>query len=181
MPPKPSVQNKSDSLDDETFYREIIKPIEPAVRSYILNKYGSFIDIEDVMQESVIQYFKSRSKVSDARAYLFVTARNLSVNRIRKEKGVIWECFDHREDLEMFDEMMSVDELASRNNEIEILRDAVRSLPKKCQAIFVMRKFKEMSYKEIGKKLGISKHSISTQISIGLSKCARYMDKHGRD
>jgi RNA polymerase sigma-70 factor (ECF subfamily) len=74
----------------------------------------------------------------------------------------------------LFDED-DVAETVARNQEIELLTEAIQSLPDRCRQVFTLRKVYGMSQPDIAKKLGISTHTVSAQLTIGVHKCTEFM------
>ena len=173
----------SPKLQNQDWYYERIQPHEELIRHWISSRYGDYCDVDDVLQETLLKVLQAREKteIASPKAFFFSVARNVAVNHIRKSKVRAADSIDDESFLDMIDEEMRVDEIAARNHELEILTKAIQSLPQRCQQIFTLSKVYGMSYKRISKELGISFHTVSSQITIGLSKCTKYMNQNGRN
>ena len=75
----------------------------------------------------------------------------------------------------------SIPEVVSRNEEYVILNRAIASLPEKCREIFTMRRVYGMSQMEIADALGISRNTVSAQLTIGLRKCSEYFERYDEE
>jgi len=73
------------------------------------------------------------------------------------------------------DEGEGIPEIVARNQELEILTEAIQSLPDRCRQIFTLRKVYGMAQPDIAKKLGVSEHTVSAQLTIGVHKCTDFM------
>ena len=55
------------------------------------------------------------------------------------------------------------------------MTEAIQSLPDRCRQIFTLRKVYGMSQQQIAQRLGISEHTVSAQLTIGVRKCTDYV------
>jgi DNA-directed RNA polymerase specialized sigma24 family protein len=59
------------------------------------------------------------------------------------------------------------------------LLHTIAELPPRCREILVLRKFENLSHREIAKKLGISEHTVESQLTKGLHRCVEFFARHG--
>jgi len=165
------------------WYAEHIEPYEPLIRHWLKSRYGTQCDVDDVIQDSLLKIFKAREKaeLKSPKAFFFAVARNVAVDSMRKSKVAIMDSILDEEALGILDEGESVDEIVARNHELEILTQAIQTLPERCRRVFTLSKVYGMTYNAIAQDMGISFNTVSAQIAIGLSKCTTYMRRHGRD
>ncbi len=172
MPPEKSEQGK--------WFEEQLLPHEPMLRSWLNSRFPRYIDVDDVIQEAYVKVLASQKKghIRAPKAFLFATARNHALNKVRasaiRGENQVLE-FD---DCEIIDSRAGVAETISRNQELEILTKAIQSLPDRCRQIFTLRKVYGMPQREIAKKLGISARTVNTQISIGVNKCVAFVESY---
>ena len=169
--PKPLSQHELDAL-----VHEMISHREALLR-WLENRFPDAGDSEDLVQESilrVIQYAKSRP-IRSVRAFLFSTARNLALNKIRHTK------IENRADadLDLLLQYVAIEQpdpfqQVRKAEEVSILKEAISTLPKRCRMIFTMRKFEELSHQEIANRLGLSKFTVQNQGLIGMQKCRQH-------
>src|SRR5258708_32324969 len=72
-------------------------------------------------------------------------------------------------------------EIASLNQELEVLAAALAGLPDRCRHILRPRRIHGLSPKEIAGQLSISEHTVEKQVGIGLKKCVEFMQRRGVD
>lgn len=175
MPPEYSEQAQ--------WYADYIEPHEAQIRHWLKSRYGSQCDVDDVIQEALLKIFKAREKaeLKSPKAFFFAVARNAAVDSMRKAKVAVTDSLIDEEMLEIVDEGESVDEVAARNHELEILTQAIQALPERCRRVFTLSKVYGMTYNDIARDMDISFNTVSAQIAIGVSKCTKYMQMHGRD
>ena len=75
------------------------------------------------------------------------------------------------------DESEEVGQAISRSEELELLTEAIQSLPTRCRQIITLRKIYGMSQKDIANELGISVHTVDSQGTIGMRKLTEFFDR----
>ena len=79
------------------------------------------------------------------------------------------------EALAVLDEGGGIPETIAHNQELELLTEAIQSLPDRCRQIFTLRKVYGMSQPEIARQLGLSENTVSAQLTLGVKKCMAFM------
>ena len=67
-----------------------------------------------------------------------------------------------------------------REQDLQLLEQALQSLPARCQQILILKKIEGLSYAEIGERMGIKPNTISAQLTIGMLRCRRFLEERGR-
>ncbi len=167
--------------DQARWFEEEVKPHEPALRAYLKSRFSDVHDIDDLVQESYLRVLEARKhgRISSVKAYLFATARNAALTILRRPHIFSDKTVTDFPALCVMEEGMDVAERASINQEVALLTDAIDSLPGRCREIFILRKLKGVSQKEIAARLGISDQTVQVQVSRGIKKCADYLRQQG--
>ncbi len=165
-------------IDQEKWFSENLQPHEAMLRSWLESRFPSECDIDDVLQESYLRVLKAkeREELKSPKAFLFATARNLAVDRVRRLNFLRTESLVENDVLSVLDEHEDVSETISRNQELEILTEAIQALPERCRRIFTLRKVYGMSQNDIASKMEISVCTVSAQLTIGVRKCTEFME-----
>ncbi|GAA5224883.1 RNA polymerase sigma factor [Membranihabitans marinus] len=124
----------------------------------------------DVVQEVFIWFWENRKKwtITNLKPYLNAAVKYKIANTIRHNKIHIRAIESIA--ITQQDEVFNLeDELEVRELKAVIL-DFTNQLPSRCQQIFRMSRFEQLSNKEIAKKLGISEKTVENQITIALKK-----------
>jgi RNA polymerase sigma-70 factor, ECF subfamily len=145
-----------------------------------LNRYLCLLFKNEVMAENIAQdifvyIWEQRHKLeihSSLEAYLYTAGRYRALNQLRNEKL-------HKHVLQKI--RQSEPDAFDLNNKIEmielenLIEEAVSSLPERCQKIFRMSRYDELSYKAIAGLLGISVNTVENQMSIALKKLRKVL------
>jgi len=154
-----------------------VQPHEPMLRAWLRSRFKSETDIDDVVQETYLRLLRARERgaVASPKAFLFAVARNLALDRFRHRAVVLTEPLAENEALAVLDEGGHTPDLIAHNQEIELLTEAIQSLPDRCRQIFTLRKVYGLSQSEIATQLGVSENTVSAQLTIGVKKCMAFM------
>jgi RNA polymerase sigma-70 factor (ECF subfamily) len=190
-PMKPSAQAQAGSpaadaalpLDEQQrrwFAAEVL-PHEPALRSWLKARFPTLSDCDDVVQETYARLFRSRSseRITNAKSYLFSTARNLAVDLFRRHRSGPIVAVAELERSAVPEERTGVVDAVASAQELELLRHAIEALPDRCRAIMTMQKLQGLSNAEIAAQLGLSVNTVNAQLVIGLARCRAYLSARG--
>lgn len=164
--------------DQTQWFEENLQPHESMLRGWLKSRFPNDCDIDDVLQESYVRVLKAREKeeMRSPKAFLFATARNLAVDLIRRKNFLRAESLVDNDTLTVLDEREGLRESISKNQELELLTKAIQALPERCRRIFTLRKVYGLSQAEIAAKMGVSVHTVSAQLTIGVRKCRDFME-----
>ena len=163
------------------WFTEEVKPHEPALRGWLRARFPSLVDRDDLVQESFLRLLRARAggSIASAKAFLFATARNLAYNRVRDRRQEQPDRFVEIDASRVLDEGAAVSEQIARAEEMELLTQAIRSLPSRCREVFTLRKIYGLPQKDVAAQLGIAERTVETQTAIALDKCMRFFERHG--
>ncbi len=170
MPP----ENSEQSL----WFAANLQPHEPMLRAWLRSRFSNEEELDDIVQEAYMRVLAARksTEIASPKAFLFATARNLTLGGVRKQaiRGEFY--LADLDDLGVLDESEDVASAVTRSEELELLTQAIQSLPTRCRQIITLRKIYGMSQKDIAKELGISVHTVESQGTIGMRKLAEFFD-----
>jgi RNA polymerase sigma-70 factor (ECF subfamily) len=168
-------------IDQSRWFAEEVQPHDALLRAVLRNKFPTLPDIEDLVQEAYTRLVRAHADgtVVCPRAFLFHTARNLALNQIRHRGYTHPDPLTEPNVSGVLDSGESVPELVARAEDIQLLIQAIQSLPERCRQVFTLRKIYGLSQKEIAARLGISENTVEVQGAIGIRKCAEYFQQHG--
>ncbi len=171
----------TDTEHSQWFSSEV-QPHEPALRAYLRSRFPSLGDPDDVVQETYTRLLREKDagRIRHPRAFLFTAARNIALDFFRRRRRTAGtETVTHSSLENVVEDRPGAVELLSRQQELEILTEAVQSLPERCRQVIMLRYLKSCSYKEIATLLGISTETVKTHLAKGVERCAEYFEARG--
>ncbi len=158
-----------------------VQPNEAALRAYLQARFPSLSDLDDVIQETYRRTLREQAtgRLRSARAFLFTAARNVALDFFRHQRVACNVAITQTLPSDVLEEQPDAAEAAARQQEIELLAEAVRALPHRCRQVILLRYMKGYSYKEIAAALDISTETVKTQMAKGLQRCAEFFEARG--
>lgn len=162
------------------FAAEVL-PHETSLRSYLRGKFPAYPDIDDLVQETYARLLQAREQgtVATPRAFLFATARNAAFDFFRRRQIASIEGVAEIELLPVLEERPGVVETVARDQELQMLAEAIQALPPRCRHVLTLRKIFGLSHREIAAKLEISENTVNAQIAIGVLRLRDYLRARG--
>ncbi len=163
------------------WFAEQVQPHEPMLRAWLRGRFPSERDLDDLVQESFARLLKAHAAapVANPKAFLFAIARNLALDRLRRRQLVSLEPLAEIAESSVLDDRLGVSEALGHRQELELLTQAIQSLPERCRQVLTLRKIYGLSQKEIAAQLGIAEHTVEAQVSNGIRRCAGFLARHG--
>lgn len=168
--------------DPETtrWFAQEVQPHEPALRAYLLGLVNPS-DVDDLIQESYTRLLRARERgpIESPRGLLFATARNAARDLFRRRSVAQTFPIAETDASRVFDDAPSAAETASRRQETDLLEEAISRLPPRCREILVLRKFENLSHREIAARLGIAEHTVEAQLTKAVRRCEEFFVQRG--
>lgn len=173
----------STSPEDSRWFTLAVQSHEAELRGYLRRQFPALDDVDDLVQEAFGRLWRSHllGPVANPRAFIFAVARNLAFDRHRARSGFVLKPITETDAENVFDEEPSAAEHASRTQEREILRAAIRALPNRCREVVLLRYMESLTYKEIAQRLNISPETVKIHLAKGLRRCvAHFQNAEGK-
>lgn len=152
------------------FAREIL-PHEGDVRRWLMGRIRGLggCELEEVVQEAYARIWSADiARIVNGRAYLFVTARHIVGEHVRRSRIVSIELVADLESLNIVDDEIGAHRRLSGQQEVERLMAAMATLPPKCRQAFQLKKFEELSQREIAERMQISESTVEKHLAKAL-------------
>ena len=161
--------------NDSLAFKEVYSHYWERLYIYAFNIIRDKKQCEDFIQEIFLAFWKNRNKtdIKNLNAYLYQSLRFQIFNYFRDKKMTLV-------DIEKFNIIAKIntveDSLNLNDLEKEIYKN-LKALPKRCQEIFCLSRFENLSNKEIAEQLNISQQTVKNQLTTAL----KYLRKHIQD
>lgn len=138
--------------------------------AYVRAKVRSASLAADIVQESWLRAIVAMQEreIVNGRNYLYRTARNLLIDLQRQDRTRSAWIVDGVEAEDVACDTPSAERHVMARQELDHIMAIIVELPPRCQAVFVMRKFDEMTPAEIGSALGIRRGTVEKHLRLAL-------------
>lgn len=167
-------EQKSDASD---WYADEVQVHKNTLYHWLQGKFSDSIDLDDIVQEAMTRVWHARTQgpINSPKALLFTVAHNLALDRLRREKIVSFEPITETTTLNVYVDGPTPADSAAHQQELNLLTQAIQSLPDRCRQVLTLRKIYGLPQKEIAVQLGISEHTVEVQVANGMKRCAAFL------
>jgi RNA polymerase sigma-70 factor (ECF subfamily) len=151
LPSSPSAASAGDAIDVERLFREH----NAALLRFICAKVGSEQEAREIAQEAYVHLLQldHPAAISFLRAFLFKTAANLAIDRLRQRGRRSHMTSMAELDFVAFE--LTPERQLSGEQAIAVLSAAVARLPAKCRQAFLLHRVHDMRIEDIAQRMGI--------------------------
>ena len=125
---------------------------------------GNPLDAEELAQESYLRAIRKIHSLNNtylSREWLLKIAKNTCLNYVSKKRLIRW--FSSTSENE-YVEKNTPESLFVKHEQHKIFKRSVQNLPQIYKEIFILREYDELSYREIGKALGLKKGTVMSRL-----------------
>lgn len=171
---RPAVRMSAAEVD-EWFVREVL-PLEQVLIQFLHRNWRNASDIGDLKQDIYVQVYEAALKglPTHPRQFVFTTARNLLINRVKREQIVSIEAMADLDILGMAEDAPGPDRAVLARDELLQLRIALDRLPERHREIFVMAQIEGLTGRQIAERTGLAESTVS----LHLAKATRLIADH---
>lgn len=164
---------RSMSEVDAWFAHEVL-PLEGALIQFLRHNWRNKSDIEDLLQDVYVRVYEAALKElpSCAKPFVFATARNLLINRVRREQVVPIEAVSDLDALSVAIDEPGPDRTAVARDELRVLQSALDKLPPRCREAILLGQMEGLSRREIAQRMGIGEGTVKSYLAEGVSALA---------
>ena len=162
------------------WFVEDVLPLEPMLLRFLNRNWRNRDEVPDLMQEVYVRVYEAaaREQPRAVKPFLFATARNLMIDRLRQMNIVSFEAVADFDKLNVIDDMPSPERSVSAREELRQLQKALDALPPRCRQIVVWRKIEGMSQREVARKLGVTEEVVESQVAKAMRLLANLIHGH---
>lgn len=150
------------------FLRKIL-PLEAILMHYLRQNWRNASDIPDLRQEVYARVLQAaRERLPDnPKRFLLVSARNLLIDRVRKEQVVPMETFADVDALGVAGEAPEPDRVVIEKEDLHRVKAALAQLPPRTREAIELSYFEGLTCTEIARQMGVSQPMASKFIAKG--------------
>lgn len=158
----------------EAWFIAEVLPLEAILMQYLRNHWRDPSEIDDLRQEVYIRVCEAaRREIPDpAKPFVLGTARNLIIDRIRRQQIVAIEKVADLDALGLAADYPGPDRSVMARDELRRLQQAIDRLPPRCREAVVLCKVEGLTGKQIAQRMGISEATVSEHIDKGMCALA---------
>lgn len=156
---------------DRAAFTTLFDYFAPRVKTYMMRAGAASAQADELAQETLLSVWRKAASFDPSRAtasaWIFTIARNLRIDRLRKE----WRDVSAGDEMpDMVDESATADDTLSESERAGRVRAALAHLPAEQTKVIELSFFDEKPHTEIAKALGIPLGTVKSRIRIAMNR-----------
>lgn len=156
---------------DVEAFRKLFQLFAPRVKAYMMRKGADAATAEELAQETLLTVWRKAKLYSSdkgtAATWIFTIARNLRIDRLRRE--VAWQALPEGHDEEASDEPLP-DEVADGRERQKRVQAALAELPADQYEVVQLSYIEGLSHSEIAARLGLPLGTVKSRMRLAYQK-----------
>lgn len=156
---------------DVEAFRKLFQTYAPRVKSYMMRQGTDANTAEELAQETLLTVWRKASLYSgekgSATTWIFTIARNLRIDRLRKE--VSWQPLPEDNEEKASDDPAPDEELSERERR-EKVQEVLSGLPPDQSEVIVLSYVEGLSHSEISDRLGLPLGTVKSRMRLAYQK-----------
>ncbi len=154
---------------EEWFVREVL-PLEGMLMQFLRHNWRDRSDLEDIRQEIYARVCEAAETEvpKSAKSFVFASARNLLIDKARRESVVPIEAVADLESLGIELDAPGPDRSAIAKDELRKLQSALNKLPPRHREAVVLGRIEGLNGREIAQRMGIAETTASQHLKLGM-------------
>ena len=164
------------------FIESLYRRNEIDLKSFVKRRIDGHgvVDVDDIVQEAFLRIATHRGaeKIKNPRGFLFRIARNLIFDTLRRGKVRYYYARSESAiavDHSSLQKSGSAEQAVSSREDLELILQAIETLPPRCKQVFLLQRDEELSYARIAERMGISESMVQKHMSKALSKLSEVL------
>ncbi len=173
----PTLGDATAMSDVETWFIREVLPLEAALMHYLRRSWRDKAAIDDLCQDVYVRVYEAAAEQipNPARPFVFTIARNLMIDRARREQVVSFEAITDLDALGMAIDEPGPDRTLMAREDLRRLQAALDTLPPRCREAVILKKIENLSRREIAQRMGIGEESVKQHIANGMHVLANHI------
>jgi len=143
-----------------------------SLKMYLHKRLRNEADVEDALQETLVRVYsyQARHTVESPYALLYHVAERVTVDFSRRAQARCADAHCELDDTNLQSAEPSPEQVATAEQDLAEMIDALESLSPKCQNVFMLSRMEGMSYPQIAARCGISVKMVEKYMSRALAE-----------
>jgi RNA polymerase sigma factor (sigma-70 family) len=169
--------------DLEAWFVNEVLPLEAILMKFLRRNSRHPGDLADLRQEVYVRVYEAaRHQIPEqAKPFVLATARNLLINRVRREQIVAIEAVADLESLEIAIDEPGPDRAVMAREELRRLQDALDRLPRRSRQAVVMKQLEGLTRREIALRMGVGEETVKRHLANGMRAIANFLYSEAPD
>lgn len=162
--------------------RHVLKH-EPALRAWLGHRRIAGLEIDDIVQETYARLIavESVANIENVKNYMFQTAYSVLVTHVRRSKVVSFQTVSDLDQIGAMSSEFTPETQVIDRDELQRLGEAIAALPGKIQDVFVLRRVRGLSQRDVARTLGLSESTVEKHMSRGIYLLMNLISHGGND
>lgn len=142
---------------------------------YLARVWPNRAEVLDLRQDVYVRVYESASLTRPTlpRAFLFATARNLMMDRLRRARIVSIDFTEDMDALNVLVDEISPERRLNARQELRRLAQSFDELSDRCRDVMWLRRVEGLSQRETATRLGMREGAVESQLARGMRALAR--------
>ncbi|HEV2561803.1 MAG TPA: RNA polymerase sigma factor [Rhizomicrobium sp.] len=154
---------------DIWFVREVL-PLEATLMQFLRRNCRDKADIPDLCQDIYVRVYEAALERPPERpkAFVLATARNLLINRMRRDQIVRIDAVADLEATNIALEEPGPERVVLARDTLRRLQLALDRLPARCREAVILKKIEGLPAREIAMRMGIAENTVNRHLTEGM-------------
>jgi len=164
-----------------SFVERLFERHRRTLQGFFYRRVRNGADAADLAQEVYLRMLRvpDPEAIEDPERYLFTVAANLVKEHAMRERRRGREVDANAPEIEpQLEWTVDFAGEADRGRRIRRLSAVLRELSPKCRAAIVLQYRENLTYEQIGERIGVSSHMVKKYLAQGLAHCRRRMARY---
>jgi RNA polymerase sigma factor (sigma-70 family) len=158
----------------EEWFRDEILPYEWALVHFLQRRWANPDDVEDIRHDIYVRVLQAaeQNRPSSPRAFLMAVARNVLIDRARRDRIVAMDQLQDLDALNVLIDEVTPERATAGREQLERLSKIFDQLPGRCREVVWLRRVENLPQKEIANRLGIAEATVEKHLVRGIERLA---------
>lgn len=155
---------------DSWFVSDVLS-LESGLTRFLWRRMRRDDDVADLRQEVYARVYEAAAShgcPTNVQAFMLTAARNLLIDRARRQRVVSMDYVADLESIEITADLLATDRQMTARLELRRLQAALAELPPRCREVVRLRKIEQLPQREVARQMGITEDTVERQLSKGV-------------